>query len=117
MKALDGKVTIVAGGGTGIGRATAELFASEGARVVVFGRRPEPLAETVTAIARAGGVATAVSGDVSSEADVAKLVGAARAEYGGGGAGGDSRAGRRGSGEGGWTWWGTAARCGCARPC
>jgi gluconate 5-dehydrogenase len=83
MKALDGKVTIVAGGGTGIGRATAELFASEGARVVIFGRRPEPLAETVTAISEAGGVATAVSGDVGSEADVAKLVGAARAEHGG----------------------------------
>jgi len=83
MKTLDGKVTIVAGGGTGIGRATAELFASEGARVVIFGRRPEPLAETVTAISEAGGVATAVSGDVGSEADVAKLVGAARTEYGG----------------------------------
>src|SRR5262244_4643824 len=83
MKTLDGKVTIVAGGGTGIGRATAELFASEGARVVIFGRRPEPLAETVTAISQAGGVATAVTGDVGSEADVAKLVGAARAEYGG----------------------------------
>jgi len=83
MKALDGKVTIVAGGGTGIGRATAELFASEGARVVIFGRRPEPLAETVTAISQAGGVATAVSGDVGSEADVAQLVGSARAEYGG----------------------------------
>lgn len=83
MKALDGKVTIVAGGGTGIGRATAELFASEGARVVIFGRRPEPLAETVAAISQAGGVATAVSGDVGSEADVAQLVGAARAEYGG----------------------------------
>jgi len=83
MKTLDGKVTIVAGGGTGIGRATAELFASEGARVVIFGRRPEPLAETVTAISEAGGVATAVSGDVGSEADVAKLVGAARAEHGG----------------------------------
>src|SRR5262245_31846580 len=83
MKALDGKVTIVAGGGTGIGRATAELFASEGARVVIFGRRPERLAETVTAISQAGGVATAVSGDVGSEADVAQLVGTARAEYGG----------------------------------
>jgi len=83
MKTLDGKVTIVAGGGTGIGRATAELFASEGARVVIFGRRPEPLAETVTAISEAGGVATAVSGDVGSEADVAKLVDAARAEFGG----------------------------------
>jgi len=83
MAALDGKVAIVAGGGTGIGRATAELFASEGAQVVLFGRRSEPLAETVTAITKAGGTAIAVSGDVGSETDVAKLVGAARSEYGG----------------------------------
>ena len=47
MATLDGKVAIVTGGGTGIGRATAILFASEGARVVVFGRRPEPLADVV----------------------------------------------------------------------
>jgi len=79
--ALDGKVAIVAGGGTGIGRATAELFASEGAKVVIFGRRPEPLAETVAAISKAGGTAHAVSGDVGSEADVALLIGAARAEF------------------------------------
>jgi gluconate 5-dehydrogenase len=83
VAALEGKVALIAGGGTGIGRATAELFASEGARVVVFGRRPEPLAETVDAIVKAGGVATAVSGDVASEADVARLVGEARAQYGG----------------------------------
>jgi len=79
--ALDGKVAIVAGGGTGIGRATAELFASVGAKVVIFGRRPEPLAETVAAISKAGGTAHAVSGDVGSEADVALLIGAARAEF------------------------------------
>jgi len=83
MATLDGKVAVVAGGGTGIGRATAELFASEGAQVVVFGRRPEPLAETVTAITKAGGTAMAVSGDVGNEADVARLVGAARSECGG----------------------------------
>src|SRR5262249_28446340 len=89
MAALEGKVAIVAGGGTGIGRATAELFASEGAQVVVFGRRSEPLAETVTAITKAGGTAIAVSGDVGSEADVAKLVETARSEYGGGDGPGD----------------------------
>src|SRR6266567_2758949 len=60
VPALEGKVALIAGGGTGIGRATAELFGQEGARVVVFGRRPEPLAETVDAIVKAGGVGAAV---------------------------------------------------------
>src|SRR5262245_1096271 len=82
MGALDGKVALIAGGGTGIGRATAELFAAEGARVVVFGRRAEPLRETVDGIARAGGQARAVSGDAAVEQDAARLVAAARTEWG-----------------------------------
>jgi gluconate 5-dehydrogenase len=83
MARLEGKVTLVAGGGTGIGRATAELFAAEGANVVIFGRRPEPLADVVDAIRKAGGTASAVSGDVGSEADVFRFVAAARTEHGG----------------------------------
>ncbi len=57
MASLSDKVALVAGGGTGIGRATALLFAREGARVVVFGRRPEPLREVAGAIEQAGGAA------------------------------------------------------------
>ncbi len=83
MATLDGKVAIVTGAGTGIGRATAILFASEGARVVVFGRRPEPLADVVDTIAKSGGQAGAVSGDVATEADVERLVAAAAREHGG----------------------------------
>ena len=82
MGALEGKVAIVAGGGTGIGRATAQRFAAEGARVVVSGRRPAPLEEVVQAIAAAGGRATAVPGDVAEEADVARLVVTAQREHG-----------------------------------
>jgi NAD(P)-dependent dehydrogenase (short-subunit alcohol dehydrogenase family) len=82
MGALEGKVAIVAGGGTGIGRATAELFAAEGARVALFGRRPGPLAETAESIARAGGVARAVAGDVGLEGDVARLIAEARSALG-----------------------------------
>ena len=81
MGVLDGKVAVITGGGTGIGRATARLFAAEGARVVVFGRRLEPLAETVRSIGPAG-AATAVAGDVASEDDVARLMATARREYG-----------------------------------
>src|SRR5262249_19740287 len=82
MGVLDSKVALIAGGGTGIGRATAELFATEGARVVVFGRRPEPLGETVEAITRAGGGALAVSGDAAVEDAAGRLVATARTEWG-----------------------------------
>ncbi|HEY7871071.1 MAG TPA: SDR family NAD(P)-dependent oxidoreductase [Methylomirabilota bacterium] len=83
MGALDGKIALVTGGGTGIGRAVAMRFVQEGARVVVFGRRPEPLREVAAAITASGGAALAVAGDVGVESDVARLVAAARSEWGG----------------------------------
>lgn len=68
------KVVLVAGGGAGIGRATALSFANEGAKVVVAGRRQQPLAETVKEIQNAGGVASYVVADVSKPDDVARMV-------------------------------------------
>ena len=83
MVALAGKVALVTGGGSGIGRASAVALAGQGVRVVVAGRRPDSLAETVREIESGGGYATAVVGDVRREADVTRMVGTAVETYGG----------------------------------
>ena len=62
---LKGKVAMVTGGGTGIGKSVAIALAVEGAKVVVLGRRLEPLQETVREIVEAGGEALAVSTDIT----------------------------------------------------
>lgn len=64
MAVLTGKVAIVTGAGTGIGRAAAKLLAADGAHVVVVGRRPEPLQAVVDEIKTAGGEATAHPADL-----------------------------------------------------
>jgi len=79
---LEGKVAVVTGGGTGIGKATALLFAREGAGLVLAGRREEPLRQTVAEIARGGGRATYVVTDVGEAAQVQRLFDRA-AEFGG----------------------------------
>jgi meso-butanediol dehydrogenase/(S,S)-butanediol dehydrogenase/diacetyl reductase len=71
---FEGRVAIVTGGGTGIGRAAAIRLAGEGAAVTVTGRREERLQETVAAVEAAGGRALAATGDVGSEQDVARAV-------------------------------------------
>jgi len=65
---MQGKVAFVTGGGSGIGAATAQRLAQEGATVVVCGRRREPLDQIVASIGAAGGMAEAVVADVSDEA-------------------------------------------------
>lgn len=75
---LDGKVAIVSGGGTGIGAATARRFAAEGAKVVVTGRRPEPIEAVAAEI---GG--RAIAGDTSEDGHVRAAVEEAREAFGG----------------------------------
>lgn len=69
--ALEGKLALVTGGGTGIGRGIAEAFAAAGARVVISGRRAEVLEATARAI---GSGAVPVAGDVTHEADRRRLI-------------------------------------------
>jgi len=60
-----GKVALITGGGTGIGQEAAVALAAEGAKIMVLGRRVEPLQETVAKIERAGGEAFACPTDVT----------------------------------------------------
>ncbi len=71
---LKGKVVIVTGGGTGIGRAIALRFGMEGATVVVNGRRAAPINAVADVINAAGGHAQAVTGDVTQAGDVSRLM-------------------------------------------
>ncbi len=79
---LEGKVAIVTGAASGIGRATARIFAREGAQVVVADRREEPGRETVAMIEHEGGSARFVQTDVSQAAEVKRMVGFAVESYG-----------------------------------
>jgi len=80
---LEGKVALITGAASGIGREAALLFAAEGARVVVVDVLAERADETVTLVAEAGGEASAVVADVSKSADCEAMVRHAEESFGG----------------------------------
>jgi NAD(P)-dependent dehydrogenase (short-subunit alcohol dehydrogenase family) len=79
MAKLAGKIALVTGGNSGMGLATAKLFAAEGAKVVITGRRQKDLDEAAKSI---GVSALAVQGDVSNMADLDRLFAAISSKYG-----------------------------------
>ena len=79
---LSGKVAIVTGAASGIGRASAILFAHEGVSVVAFDRA-EDVAATVDTIRSDGGQAVAVTGDAASEDDIGIAIARAKDDFGG----------------------------------
>jgi NAD(P)-dependent dehydrogenase (short-subunit alcohol dehydrogenase family) len=83
MGRLQGKRAIVTGAGSGIGRASAKLFAAEGAAVLVVDKAPPAIEETAAEIKAAGGKAIAVAADAGAEADVQGFIQKAAKELGG----------------------------------
>jgi NAD(P)-dependent dehydrogenase (short-subunit alcohol dehydrogenase family) len=78
-KKLEGKVAVITGGNSGMGLATAQRFAAEGAKVVITGRRQKELDAAVKLI---GPNATGVQGDVSNLADLDRLYEVVKQKYG-----------------------------------
>ncbi|MFL5012081.1 SDR family oxidoreductase [Rhizobium sp.] len=83
MTLLNGKIAIITGASSGIGCAAAKLFAREGAKLVVTGRRQDALNAVIAEIEAEGGQAVAISGDVRDEALQARLVETAVSRFGG----------------------------------
>lgn len=83
MQRLQGKIIFITGAGSGLGRASAQLFSSEGAKVVIFDINGKRGSDTETLVRDAGGDALAIEGDVSSEQDVESAVAATVARFGG----------------------------------
>ena len=83
MKLLDGQTAIITGSGRGIGAATAQLFAQQGANVVVTDIDPAPAEENASTIVSSGGKALAVTADVTDDGSIEELIGQTVNTFGG----------------------------------
>ncbi len=82
MGKLDGKIALITGGGSGIGRATAILFAAEGAKLSVVDRTEDSARAVTAEIIKAGGAAIAIRADVSKAADSERMVAETAGHFG-----------------------------------
>ncbi|MHB0936003.1 MAG: SDR family oxidoreductase [Armatimonadota bacterium] len=79
---LEGKVAIVTGGTTGIGRATALLLAKNGVKVIIFGRKEEPLNDTLADLEKTGGTCYGLTADSSKEEDIKRVFAETKERFG-----------------------------------
>lgn len=79
---LKGKAFLITGGSSGLGKALAGQLVSEGARVAILARNPEPLAEVAGSLRDAGGEVLDVPGDARSAQDLERFVESAMARWG-----------------------------------
>ena len=79
---LSGKTALITGGSRGIGRAIAEAYARQGARVFICGRDENKLRAAIDEIRRSGGEIDGLAGDVGNQEDVERIAGAAVERYG-----------------------------------
>ena len=82
MKRLNGKISIVTGSSSGIGKAIALKFATEGCRVVLAARRQQLCDQVVAQIREQGGEAIAIPTDISDESQVGRLIAETRGQFG-----------------------------------
>jgi NAD(P)-dependent dehydrogenase (short-subunit alcohol dehydrogenase family) len=83
MQRLQDKIVFITGAGSGLGRASAQLFSSEGAKVVIFDINGKRASDTGALVQDAGGEALVIEGDVSREEDVERAVATTVASFGG----------------------------------